>query len=134
MSTVTLSIRVPAETKRWLERFSKGRGSGGGAAALLLEEARRRETFPAVDFRDTPAGRLAYVHGTRVPVFLVCHLGVDLPASEVAAHYGWPLWKAESALAYGRMFSDEMAEDEQFWSEAEDELALRLPGLHTFTA
>jgi hypothetical protein len=32
------------------------------------------------------------------------------------------------------MFSDEMAEDAQFWSEAEDEVSLRLPGLHTFTA
>jgi hypothetical protein len=134
MSTVTLSIRVPTATKRWLERFSKGRGSGGAAAALLLEEARRREIFSAVDFCDTTAGRLAYVHGTRVPVFLACRLGVDLPPSKLAAHYGWPLWQAESALAYGRMFSDEMAEDAQFWSEAEDEVSLRLPGLHTFTA
>ncbi len=134
MATVTLSVRVPAETKRWLERFSKGRGSGGGAAALLLEEARRREIFPAVDFRDTSAGRLAYVHGTRVPVFLACRLGVDLAPPEMAAHYGWPVWKADSALAYGRAFAAEMADDERAWGEAEDELASRLPGLRNFAA
>ena len=132
MASVTLSVRVPVETRHWLERFSKRRGSSGGSAALLLEEARRRELFPAVDFRDTSAGRLAYVHGTRIPAFLACRLGENLPASGVAAHYGWPLWKAESSLAYGRAFPAEMASDAKAWDTASGELEQRLPGLETF--
>ncbi len=71
MSSTTLSIRVTAETRRWLERFAKKRCSAGSAAGRILEEARRREYFPAVEFRDTPLGRVAYVQGTRVQVALV---------------------------------------------------------------
>ncbi len=129
MATTTMSVRVSEEMRRWLERFSKGRGSGGGSAALLLEEARRRELFPAIDFRDTPLGRLAYVHGTRVPVALVLRMGRGLTSVQTAEHYGWPLWKAESALAYARAYTDEMVADESAWGEAEGELALRIPGI-----
>ena len=45
------------ETRRWLERFAKRRGSPGMAATRILEEARRREDFPAVEFRDMRLGR-----------------------------------------------------------------------------
>ena len=64
MSSATLSIRLPIETHRWLERFAKRRGSAGMAATRILEESKRREEFSALDFRDTPVGRLAYVQGS----------------------------------------------------------------------
>ena len=60
-ATATLSIRIPMKTRRWLERFAKRRGSAGMAASRILEEARRREDYPAIEFRDTPLGRVAYV-------------------------------------------------------------------------
>lgn len=129
-----MSIRIPEETRHWLERFTKGRGSGAGAAALLLEEARRREIFAAIDFRDTSAGRLAYVQGTRVPVFFVRALGTGIAATDVSVHFGWPLWKAESALAYAGAFPDEMTGDAKAWERCEDELRLRLPGMQSFPA
>ena len=99
-ATTTLSIRVPAETRRWLERFSMSRGSTSSAAARLLEEAKRREQFRGVEFRDTPQGRSAYVQGTRVQVFfcLVTARDYGLDPEKVAVHFAWPLWKVESAL------------------------------------
>lgn len=128
MSTsVTLSIRVPQETRRWLEQFAKRRGSAGMAATRILEEARRREDFPAVEFRDTPLGRVAYVQGTRVQVAFVyaqVARAPDLSAPELAESFAWPLWKARGVLAYLREFD---AECRQEWEdlEATERAALR---------
>jgi hypothetical protein len=110
MSTATLSIRVPLETRRWLERFAKKRGSAGMAATRILEEARRREDFPAVEFRDTPLGRVAFVQGTRVQVAFV-HTQVTanphLSAADLAQSFAWSQWKAAGVLAYLEAFPEE---------------------------
>lgn len=110
MASTTLSIRVPLETRRWLDRFSKKRGSAGSAATRILEEARRREDFPAVEFRDTPLGRVAYVQGTRVQVaFVYDQVRRDpaLTSEAIAAAFAWPLWKAAGVRAYIEAFPDE---------------------------
>ena len=102
-ATATLSIRVPLETRRWLERFAKRRGSAGMAATRILEEARRREDFPAVEFRDTRLGRVAFVQGTRVQVGFVYGqmLGDStVNAEKLAESFAWPRWKAAGVLAY----------------------------------
>ena len=109
-NTATLSIRVPLETRRWLERFAKRRGSAGMAASRILEEARRREDFPAVEFRDTPLGRVAYVQGTRIQVAFVYGQTTgttSLSVKELADHFLWPHWKAAGVLAYIKEFADE---------------------------
>ena len=119
MSSTTLSIRVPAETRRWLERFAKKRASAGSAATRILEEARRREEFPAVEFRDTPLGRVAYVQGTRVQVaFVYGQVARDpgLTAAQLAGSFAWPLWKARGVLSYLAEFS---AECRQEWEDLE---------------
>ena len=113
-ATATLSIRVPLETRRWLERFAKRRGSAGMAATRILEEARRREDFPAVEFRDTRLGRVAYVQGTRVQIALVYGQILDDPtlgAEKVAESFAWPRWKAAGVLAYVREFPDECRQE-----------------------
>ena len=133
MPSETLSIRVPAETKTWLERLACGMGSAGSAAARLIEEARRRETYRAVEFRDTPLGRLAYVAETRVPVYLVVRFARDggLDGAALAEHFSWPPWKAESALAYAEAFASEINEDIAQAEALEDPAALqaKIPGL-----
>lgn len=119
MSSTTLSIRVPAETRRWLERFAKKRGSAGSAAGRILEEARRREDFPAVEFRDTPLGRVAYVQGTRVQVAFVYGQWLREPgmtASDLAGSFSWPLWKARGVLAYLQEFTGECRQE---WEDLE---------------
>jgi hypothetical protein len=127
MASTTLSIRVPAETKRWLEKFSRGRGSLSSAAALLIEEARRHEQFRGVEFRDSPQGRLAFVQGSRVAVYFAWMTAKDysFDSSKVAEHFGWPLWKVESALAYAEAYRDEIGRQVDEHAEWDDEAALR---------
>jgi hypothetical protein len=113
-ATATLSIRVPLETRRWLERFAKRRGSAGMAATRILEEARRREDFPAIEFRDTRLGRVAYVQGTRVQVALVYGQTIDDPAlsaAKIAESFAWPEWKAAGVLAYMLEFPEECRQE-----------------------
>jgi hypothetical protein len=114
MSSTTLSLRVPMETHKWLERFAKRRGSAGMAAVRILEEARRRETFPAVEFRDTRLGRVAFVQGTRVQVGFIFGqlLGEPKPTAEALAEsFAWPHWKASSVLAYLEEFPEECRQE-----------------------
>ena len=131
MSSTTLSIRVPLETRRWLDRFAKKRGSAGSAATRILEEARRREDFPAVEFRDTPLGRVAYVQGTRVQVaFVYDQVRRDplLTPDAVAASFAWPRWKAAGVMAYLEAFPDECrTEWEDFESAGAAALKRTLP-------
>lgn len=133
MASSTLSIRVPDDTKIWLERLARGMGSAGSAAARLIEEARRRESFRGVEFRDTPMGRIAYVSETRVPVHFACRIARagQLDASSLAEHFAWPLWKAESTLGYAEAFAKEIDEDIAQVEALEDPAALKalLPGL-----
>jgi hypothetical protein len=138
MATTTLSIRVTEDMRWWLERFAKARGSVGGAAARLLEEARRKEEFPGVEFRDTPLGRVAYVQGTRIQMALARRLAGELKfdPDKLARHYGWQLWKAESAIGYMGEFAGELARDEEALLEGagRDELRKRLPRMESFPA
>jgi len=138
MASTTLSIRVSDDMRGWLGRFAMARGSTGGAAARLLEEARRKEDYPAVEFRDTPLGRVAYVHGTRVQMALARRLAMALnfDSNKLARHYGWPLWMAESALGYMGEFAGELASDEAtlFESAGRDELRKKLPRMEEFSA
>jgi len=118
-ATATLSIRIPQQTRRWLERFAKRRGSAGMAASRILEEARRREDYPAVEFRDTPLGRVAYVQGTRVQVAFVygqVQRDPEIAAERLAESFLWPLWKARGVLAYIDEFA---AECRQEWEDLE---------------
>ena len=132
MATSTLSIRVPEKTRAWLKQFAKARGSVGFSAARLLEEARLRDEFPGVEFRDSPLGRVAFVQGTRVQVAYLLLAGIDLSSKKISTHFGWPLWKAESALAYLRLLPDEVAQEKKDLEEAELRLLHKLPHLQLF--
>lgn len=132
-SSATLSIRVPIQTRRWLERFAKRRGSAGMAATRILEEARRRENFPAVEFRDTPLGRVAYVQGTRVQAAFVYgqkQRDAALTPAGLAESFSWPLWKAAGVLAYLEEFPEECQQEwEDLGSVDAKALASLLPRL-----
>ncbi len=110
--------------------------TAGSAAARILEESRRKETYRGGDFRDTPDGRLAFVSETRVPVHLFARAVREYDGNlrEVAAHYGWPLWKVESAWAYAAAYQAEIAQDDRPQDARDAFAALRaiLPPLVTF--
>ncbi len=136
--TTTISVRVPQDTRDWLERRTHKMGTAGSAAARIIEESRRKETYRGVEFRDTPDGRIAFVSETRVPVhlFVATLRDYDGDSPEVAAHYRWPLWKVESAAAYAEAFRGEIAEDGRTFDARDDFAALRavLPGLELTSA
>lgn len=127
MASETVSIRVPKDTKHWLERFSRSRGSVSSAAARLIEEAKRREQFRFIDFRDTQFGRIAYIQGTRIPVYLARMTASDFgdDPGRLAEHYGWPLAKAESVLTYAAAHLDEINENIADHRELDDFDALK---------
>ena len=113
METLPLSLRVPRETREWLDRFARGRGTVSRMAAQLLEEARRRSVHSGVDFIDTPVGRRAVVAGTRTFVAEVWRyrerIGADAVA--VAERFGWGVRVAEAALRYLEAYPAEMGAD-----------------------
>ena len=54
-------------------------------AALYVNEGVKRSRFPAIEFRDGAPGRVAYVTGTRWPVWMVVDLVKDLRGSTAKA-------------------------------------------------
>jgi hypothetical protein len=126
-NTTTISVRVPEDTRKWLERHTHKMGSAGSVAARILEESRRRESFPAVEFRDSADGRLAYVSETRVPVHLLVRAVNEFQGdlAQVSAHFHWPRWKVDSAYAYASAYQDEIEADAKLFERRSDFEALR---------
>lgn len=133
MASTTLSIRVPDETRSWLEGKGRHMGSVGSVASRLLEEARRRDSYRGIEFRDTPEGRFAYLAETRLAVHFVAQVASDFEgdAEVVAEHFALPVWKVQSALAYAEAFRDEVAKASARVEELESYEALKakLPNL-----
>lgn len=81
-------------------------------SARLVEEGLRRSEFAFLDFRDSPAGRQAYIQGSSLAVWevmlLVHSYKHDLQA--VAKHLRWPLAKVQAAINYAKAFPAEIAE------------------------
>ncbi|MGK0189065.1 MAG: hypothetical protein ACI9R3_004882 [Verrucomicrobiales bacterium] len=131
MASSTLSIRVPEETRSWLEGKGRHMGTPGSVAARLLEEARRRDRFRGIEFRDTPEGRFAFLSETRLAVHFVKQTASDFggEAIKVAAHFAQPVWKIESALGYAETFSEEIekASARVAGLESFEELKAKLP-------
>jgi hypothetical protein len=80
------------------------------ASARLVEEGLRRSEFAFIDFRDSPAGRQAYIQGSSLAVWevilLVPSYKSDLAA--VAAHLRWPQAKVQAAVNYAEAFTAEI--------------------------
>lgn len=133
MASSTLSIRIPAETRSWLEGKGRHMGTPGSVAARLLEEAKRRDSFRGIEFRDTPEGRFAFLAETRLPVHFVWHTAQDFEgdASVVAEHFSLPVWKIESALGYAEAYKEEIikASDRVAGLESFEALRAKLPRL-----
>lgn len=117
-STV-ISMRLPAASGVRLKRMASRHGwTASDASARLVEEGLRRSEFAFIDFRDSPAGRQAYVQSSTLAVWevilLVRSYHADLAA--VAAHLGWPSAKVQAAIHYAEAFpaeiDDALAENE----------------------
>ena len=111
-STV-LSMRLSKESGKRLKRMANRHGwTPSDASARLVEEGLRRGEFAFLDFRDSAAGRQAYVQGSTLAVWeimlLVRSYKGNVPA--VARHLRWPEAKVRAAVNYAKVFPEEIAE------------------------
>lgn len=108
-----VSMRLPLESSQRLKRMAKRHGwSASDASARLVEEGLRRSEFAFIDFRDSPAGRSAYVQGSTLAVWevmLLLRSFRDEPLA-VAQHLQWPESKVRAAVNYAEAFAEEIEE------------------------
>lgn len=136
-STV-ISMRLPAESGKRLKRMASRHGwTASDASARLVEEGLRRSEFAFIDFRDSPAGRQAYIQGSSLAVWEILLLVRSYrgDAAAVAAHLRWPDAKVQAAVNYRDAFPAEI-DDALAESEAVDLAALKrmLPQAAEFLA
>ena len=111
-STV-LSMRLSVESGKRLKRMANRHGwTPSDASARLVEEGLRRSEFAFIDFRDSAAGRQAYIQGSTLAVWeimlLVRSYSGNVPA--VTKHLRWPEAKVRAAVNYAEVFPEEIAE------------------------
>jgi len=77
-----------------------------------VEEGLRRSEFAFLDFRDSPAGRQAYIQGSTLAVWEVILLLRSYKGNiaAVAKHLRWPEAKVRAAVNYAEVFPGEIDE------------------------
>src|SRR5262252_7587350 len=111
-STV-ISMRLPTESGNRLKRLANRHGwTPSDASARLVEEGLRRSEFAFIDFRDSAAGRQAYIQGSSLAVWEVVLLvrSYKGAVAAVAKHLQWPEAKVQTATNYAEAFPDEIEE------------------------
>lgn len=104
--------------------------------ALLVEEGLRRSEFGLIDFRDSPAGRQAYIEGTGLAVWEVVEIidAYDGDLTRAAAHLEWLLTRVHAAANYAQAFPEEIsaarADNRAYGAEA---VLRMLPGAAVFS-
>lgn len=109
--SVVISMRLPTESGRRLKRMASRHGwSPSDASARLVEEGLRRAEFAFIDFRDSSAGRQAYVQGSTLAVWEVMLLAGSYKndTSLVAKHLRWPEVRVQAAVEYAKAFPREI--------------------------
>lgn len=110
----TVSVRITAAEKRSLEADAHRKGlPTGTVAATYIAEGVRRSRFPAIEFRNGSPGRVAYLAGTRWPVWLLVELVNDYSGKVDAAakHMNRPPALVQMALDYAAAYPDEIEMD-----------------------
>src|SRR6266436_4311173 len=111
--SIVLSMRLPVESGRRLKRIAHRHGwTPSDASARLVEEGLRRSEFAFLDFRDSPAGRQAYIQGSTLAVWEVILLLQSYKGNiaAVAKHLRWPEAKVRAAVNYAEVFPGEIDE------------------------
>lgn len=106
-----ISMRLPAESESRLKRLAKRHGwTPSDASARLVEEGLRRSEFAFIDFRDSSAGRQAYMQGSSLAVWEVMLVveGYKGNLSAAAKHLKWPEAKVQAAIHYAEAFPEEI--------------------------
>src|SRR5579863_1428438 len=108
---IVISMRLPEDSGKRLKRMANRHGwTASDASARLVEEGLRRSEFAFVDFRDSAAGRQAYIQGSSLAIWEVLLLVQSYKGDvgAVAAHLEWPEAKIQAAVNYAKAFSEEI--------------------------
>lgn len=109
--SVVISMRLPKEIGNRLKRMANRHGwTPSDASARLVEEGLRRSEFAFIDFRDSDAGRQAYIQGSSLAVWEVMLLVQSYKAdvSALARHLKWSEAKVQAAIHYAKAFPEEI--------------------------
>jgi uncharacterized protein (DUF433 family) len=109
--SVVVSMRLPEDSENRLKRMANRHGwTASDASARLVEEGLRRSEFAFIDFRDSAAGRQAYIQGSTLAVWEVTFLvqAYKHDVSAVARHFKWPEARIRAALNYAKAFPEEI--------------------------
>jgi uncharacterized protein (DUF433 family) len=94
-----------------LKRLASRHGwTTSDASARLVEEGLRRAEFAFIDFRDSAAGRQAYIQGSSLAVWEVLALVKSYKGDceAVAKHLRWPTVKVAAAVHYAEAYQEEV--------------------------
>jgi hypothetical protein len=109
--SIVISMRLPAKSGQRLRRMASRHGwTPSDASARLVEEGLRRSEFAFLDFRDSPAGRQAYVQGSSLAIWeimLLARVYKNDPV-KMAKHLRWPESKIQAVFNYAKTFPDEI--------------------------
>jgi uncharacterized protein (DUF433 family) len=113
--TAVMTLRMPKGVKRGVERLAARFGHKPAQLGVrLIEEGLRRRNFPHIELRETAAGRVAYLAGTRLAVYWVARMVPgQTSVTAFAREYDLTIDRIGEALAYGRAFAGEMESDAQ---------------------
>jgi uncharacterized protein (DUF433 family) len=134
--SIVVSLRLPPDQAKRLRQMARRLGrSASEVGAELVGESLRRADFAFIEFRDSAAGRQAYIQGTRLAVWqavsvLRSHEG---DVAKAAAHLKWPEAKMHAAVAYTKAFPDEIEEAVRDNASFDfEKLSRLLPGIQRF--
>ena len=134
MATKPISLRVAEDVKLDLERLAQRFGTSPATlGADFVTQGVRTTQHPSIEFRQTPVGRMAYVRGVRLPVWLAVETVEDCRGNteKAARLLRLPPLLLKSALAYSKSFPEEIAADRAAGRRPLEELDTLVPN-HSF--
>lgn len=129
--TAVMTLRMPKGVKRGVERLAARFGHKPAQLGVrLIEEGLRRRDFPHIELRETAAGRVAYLAGTRFAVYWVAGLvPAEMTVAAFAREYDLTADRVRAAVAYALAFPGEVESDREHaeanrqWTKAMDAAA-----------
>ncbi len=130
---VPISLRLTRLEAEELSAVARLRGEKPAAlVARYVTEGVRRSRFPAIELRDGEPGRVAYLAGTRWPVWMIVELlnhcagNVESAAKQMRR----PVALVRMALTYAEQYPEEVAASRKLHAERDfDGLKRVLPTL-----
>lgn len=135
-ASIVVSLRLPPDQAERLRQMARRLGrSASEVGAELVAESLRRADFAFIEFRNSAAGRQAFIQGTRLAVWQAISVlrAFEGDVPKAGAHLRWPEAKMHAAVAYAKAFPDEIEESIRDNASVDfKKLSRLLPGIQRF--